>query len=381
MIIPGGTHAKYSPTGHIVYGVEGTLRAVAFDLDALEVTGDPVPVVEDVLMKGTAAASFDLSETGSLAYISGSSAAVGETRTFVWVDREGREEPLPLPARGYSQPRLSPDGSRLAVRVADGDQLALWVYDVAMGAGLRLTHEGVTLTPVWTPDSERVVFTWNATGLNALYWVPADGSDAVESLLPGDDARNGDFGTAVTPDGGTLLFSRNFGGGHMEVWELPLDGEPVPTPVLEGEFNRGNAETTPNGDWLAYRSNETGENQIYLQPYPGPGLRVPVSIGGGRGLLMSPSGSELFYRLGAAVMAVDLSIDGDGVRTGAPRELFGGDYVAAGGAGVREYHVGPDGRFLMQRRGIQQDGEDQTLTQVVLVQNWFQELTERVPTP
>ena len=112
----------------------------------------------------------------------------------------------------------------------------------------------------------------------------------------------------------------------------------------------------------------------------GPGSRVPVSIGGGRGLLMSPSGSELFYRLGTAVMAVDLSIDGDGVRTGAPRELFDGAYVAAVGGNVREYHVGPDGRFLMQRRGDQQDGGDQTLTQVVLVLNWFEELKRLVPT-
>ncbi len=212
--------------------------------------------------------------------------------------------------------------------------------------------------------------------------MPADGSAAVESLLlTGDEDTIGDFGTAVTPDGRTLLFTRDFGGAHAEVWQLPLEGERTPTPVLEGEFSRGNAETTPDGNWLAYRSSESGEEEVYLQPYPGPGARVPVSIGGGRGLLMSPSGSELFYRLGTAVMAVDLSIDSDGVRTGAPRELFGGDYVAAAGANPREYHVGSDGRFLMQRRGDQQDSDDQILTQVVLVQNWFEELTARVPVP
>ncbi len=261
-----------------------------------------------------------------------------------------------------------------------GNQQALWVYDVATGAGLRLTHEGIAFTPVWTADSERVVFTWNEAGPFALYWVPADGSEAAESLLASDESPAGDYGTAVTPDGRTLIFSRNFGAGHLEIWELPLDGERTPTPVLEGEFSRGNAETTPDGNWLAYRSSESGEEQIYLQPYPGPGSLVPVSIGGGRGLLMSPSGSELFYRLGTAVMAVDLSIDGDGVRTGAPRELFDGDYVAAAGAGVREYHVGPDGRFLMQRRGDQQDSDEPILTQVVLVQNWFEELKRLMPT-
>ena len=167
VIIPGGTHAKYSPTGHIVYGVEGTLRAVAFDLNSLEVTSDPVPVVEGVLMKSSGAASFDLSETGSLVYVSGAEADA--TRRFVWVDPEGHEEPLPLPARGYSQPRLSPDGRRVAVRVNAAGQEALWVYDVATGAGLRLTHEGSTFTPVWTPDSERVIFTWNVADHFDLY--------------------------------------------------------------------------------------------------------------------------------------------------------------------------------------------------------------------
>ena len=251
---------------------------------------------------------------------------------------------------------------------------------MATGAGLRLTHEGSTFTPVWTPDSERVIFTWNVAGHFDLHWVPADGSAAVESLLlTGDEDTLGDFGTAVTPAGRTLISSRNFGGTHAEVWQLPLEGERTPTPVLEGEFSRGNAETTPDGNWLAYRSSESGEEEVYLQPYPGAGARVPVSIGGGRGLLMSPGGSELFYRLGTAVMAVDLSTDGDGVQTGAPRELFGGDYVAGVGAGVREYHVGPDGRFLMQRRGDQQDSDDQTLTQVVLVQNWHEELKRLVP--
>ena len=381
VIIPNGTHPRYSPTGHIVYGFEGTLRAVAFDVESLTVLSDPVPVVEGVLTKGSGSASFGFSDTGSLVYVSGVAGATGATSSFVWVDREGGEESLPLPARGYSQPRLSPDGRRVAVRVNDQGQQALWVYDVATGAGLRLTHEGDTNTPVWTPDSERVVFAWNAAGHVDLYWVPADGSEAVESLLADNEVLIGDFATAVTPDGSTLLFSRVFGQGRNEVWALPLDGERTPTPVLEGPFSRGNAETTPDGEWLAYRSSESGEEQIYLQPYPGPGSRVPVSIGGGRGLLMSPSGSELFYRLGTAVMAVDLNIDGDGVRTGAPRELFDGDYVAATGGGVREYHVGPDGRFLMQRRGDQQDGEDQTLTQVILVQNWFEELQRLLPVP
>ena len=378
VIIPNGTHPRYSPTGHIVYALEGTLRAVAFDVESLRVTSDPVPVLEGVLTKNSGSASFGLSETGSLVYVSGTAGAGGVRNSFVWVDREGREEPLALPARQYSQPRLSPDGRRVAVRVNDQGQPALWVYDVASGAGLRLTHEGGMVTPVWTPDSERVVFSWNLTGSAALYWVPADGSEEPEPLSVIDESLIGEFGTAVTPDGQTLLFSRNFGGGQMEIWGLPLDGERTPTPVVQGPFNRGNGETTPDGNWLVYRSDESGEQEIYLQPYPGPGPRVPVSIGGGRGVLMSPSGSELFYRLGTAVMAVDLSTDGDRVRTGPPRELFDAGYAAAAGAGVRAYHIAPDGRFLMLKSG-DASTDDEDPTQVVLVQNWSQELNELVP--
>ena len=277
VIIPGGLHPRYSPTGHIIYGVEGTLRAVTFDLDTLEVTSDPVPVVEGVQVNNVAAVSFDLSETGSLVYVSGAVAG-GAVRSFVWVDRDGREEPLPLPPRMYSNPRLSPDGTRLAVAVSDQGPQALWVYDVISAAGLRLTQEARAMAPLWTPDGERVVFTYNPEGTNDLAWVPPDGSGEVELLTTSPDV--GDVSTSVTPDGRAALFIR-IDGAQREIWEVPLDGERTPTPVLQGEFQRGNADVSPDGKWMAYRSDQSGQMEIYLQPYPGPGPTVPVSIGGG----------------------------------------------------------------------------------------------------
>ena len=169
VIIPNGTHPRYSPTGHIVYALEGTLRAVAFDVESLSVTSDQVPVLEGVLTKGPGSASFGLSDTGSLVYVSGNAGAGAVMRSFVWVDREGREEPLSLPPRTYSGTRLSPDGTRVAVTVQDQGPPALWVYDVVSAAGLRLTQERVAAAPVWTPDGERVVFTWDmATSSSAI---------------------------------------------------------------------------------------------------------------------------------------------------------------------------------------------------------------------
>ena len=268
VIIETGTSPRYASSGHIVYAVANTLRAVAFDPERLEVTSDPVPVVEDVMVKINGTASFGLSKTGSLVYINGSAAA-GGPRTAVWVDRDGREEALPLPPRPYQNPRLSPDGTQLAIGVPGDDNLvSLWVYDVASAAGLRLTQEGTTTTPVWTLDG-RLAFTTNvAGGPFQIHTVMADGSAAPEHLLANENII-GDYPTSVTPDGQYVIFSRLVTGANREILQLSLQGDPTVEPLLQGEFNRGNAEVSPDGRWLIYRSDQSGEMEVYLQPYPG----------------------------------------------------------------------------------------------------------------
>ena len=377
VIIENGSSPRYVPTGHVVYAVGGTLQAVAFDLDRLEVSGSPVPVVEGVAAKPSGAASFALSDTGALAYVSGPT-AVGR-RTFVWVDRAGHEEPLPLPARVYASPRLSPDGTRIAVVVAD-ETNDLWVYDATSAAGQRLSPPGggTATTPVWTPDGTRVVFSrLDDSGTRNIYVVPADGSGMPERLTNSED---NDYPTSATPDGGTVMFTRVVGGlatPHREIWEVSLDGARTATPLLQGEFARGNAEYSPDGDWVVYRSDQSGGMEVYAQPYPGPGPVVPLSVGGGDAVTWSPDGTQLFYRLENRMMAVDVQTSGS-LRTGPPVQLFEGPYFATPGA-VRQYHVASDGRFLMLK-GLQAN-EDDTPTQVVLVQNWFEELRARVPLP
>ena len=370
-----GTSPRYVATGHLVYAdFDGSVRAVAFDRTRLEVTGNPVPVVEGVMVKTTSgAANFTVSEAGRLVYIGGPAGGSG-VRSFVWVDRDGREEPLPLPPRAYATPRLSPDGTRLAVTVIDQGQGALWVYDVVSARGLRLTQEANVRLPVWTPDQQRVVFAWNVEGTNELYWVPPDGSGQAERLTTSAFTA---APTSVTPDGDTVLFTRIITSERYEIWEVPLDGEQTPRPVLQGEFIRGNAEVSPDGRWLAYRSNESGQMEIYLQPYPGPGPTVPVSIGGGDHVIWSHDGSELFYRLGTRVMAVSVTANGT---VGTPTELFGGNYYARPGFG-RLYHVAPDGRFLMLKSGDAQATDTATPPQITVVLNWFKELEARVPLP
>ena len=175
-----------------------------------------------------------------------------------------------------------------------------------------------------------------------------------------------------------LIFSRIVTGVHREIFQLSLQGDSTPEPLLQGEFNRGNAEVSPDGRWLVYRSDQSGEMEVYVQPYPGPGPTVPVSIGGGTSVTWSPDGSELFYRLDDRMMAVAFDANEETVRIGQPTDLFRGAYVAANPGGSRQYHVAPDGRFLMLKDVVSEAG-DELPPQVVLVQNWFEELRRRVP--
>ena len=337
-------------------------------------------VVEQVLIKRGSAAAYDLSDSGSLVYITGS--AGGGSTSVVWVDRDGDEEPVPMPRGDYAHPRLSPDGTRLAVRLQDGSQQSLWVYEVTTGAGLRLTTDGLTGESVWMPDGERLVFAWYLEDTSGLYWVPADGSGPPGMLTTNEPGGGGDFPTAVTPDGQTLIVTRRFGDEYLEVWEVPLEGERTPRALVQGEFRRSAAVLSQNGAWLAYHSDQSGQSEVYVQPYPGPGPTVPVSIGGGSHPMWSSDGSELIYMGHTAVMAAAVATSADQVRVDARGELFPGEgYFIGGPSAGRSYGLGPDGRLLMLSIEDQPTpaGRLETLTQVVLVQNWIEELKRLVP--
>ena len=188
VLIPGGSSPRYSPTGHLVYAVDGTLRAVGFDLERLEVTTNPLPVVDGVLTKTSGTANFSFSRDGTLVYVPdtgvGGSGARG---TLVWVDREGREEPLGLPPGGYVWPRVSPDGGRVAVRIRGPENMDVWTSDVARGTLSILTPDpAADRAPLWTLDGDRVVFV-SEREPQGLFWKAADGSGTAEPLLTGVD--------------------------------------------------------------------------------------------------------------------------------------------------------------------------------------------------
>jgi len=373
VVFEGGTNPRYSPTGHIVFGRAGALLAVPFDLERLERTGDPVTVLEGIMMEPGGVAHFAFSDDGSLVYVPGG--MLIQERKLVWVNRQGEVEPLPAEARGYHDPRLSPDGQRVAVTLCEGANCDVWISEVASGRPTRLTsHPDEDFAPIWTPDGKQLTFSSELSGTTpTLWWRPADASGPQELLLE-RESNLSRFPTSWSPDGQTLAFTE----GGSDIWMLPREGERKTWAFLDTEFYESGAVFSPDGRWLAYESNETGRNEVYLQPFSvtGPGGKLPVSIGGGAEPVWPRDSRDLFYRNGDKMMAVAIETAPE-LSVGTPRLLFEGRFMEAEKVhSRRNYDVSTDGqRFLMIQRE-----QDLVPTEIVVVLNWFEELKRLVPT-
>ena len=373
VLLSGGSHARYAATGHLVYGANGTLRAVPFDLARLAVTGDPVPLLEGVMTAPNGAVQFSLSADGSLVYVAGDAGSQSPPRTLVWVDRQGREEPLPAPPRTYRYPRLSPDGTKVALDIQDQEN-DIWVWDVPRVTLTRLTFDpGLDRTPVWTPDGQRIAFSSQQDGPPNLFWQAADGTGSVERLL---ESTNSQFPTSFSPDGARLVF----GDTPNDIAVLALEDERQMTSLVQTTFSERSGEISPDGRWLAYESNESGQREIYVRPFPDIDTgRWQVSTGGGNHPVWARSGEELFY-LAPDVAVMRVAVEGAATfRAGTPTRLFQGPYLGPGaGRGFRTYDVSPDGqRFLMIKEGTPE--ESGAPPSLILVQNWTEELKRLVP--
>jgi serine/threonine-protein kinase len=381
VLVLGGSYPRYSPTGHIVYGIGGTLRAVPFDLARLEVTGAPVPVLDRVITKdrqsaiALGAADFALAGDGSLVYISGSAAAGGAQRTLEWVDRQGHETPLATPPGTYVYPRLSPDGARAALYQVD-QEADIWVWDLSRTTLTRATFDrSVDDYPVWTPDGRRLIFTSQRNGARNLFWQAADGTGAAERLIESPNPQNA---SAVSPDGRRLIFTETNPKTGFDVMQVELDGTHRVTPLVQSPFGEANGIISPGGRWLAYEANDSGRLEIYVRPYPDVNSgHWQVSTTGGTRPLWARNGQELFYvSLTGAIMRVGVERGASWVAT-TPTMLVKEGYATLGGNTGRTYDVSSDGqRFLMIRNA----GADQTgaAPKVIVVQHWFTELKRLV---
>jgi serine/threonine-protein kinase len=383
-LIDGGSDAHYVPTGHLIYALSGSLYAVPFDAQRLEVTGAPVPIVEGVSRDTaavTGAANYAFSNTGSLAYVRGPVSA-SALLDIALMDRQGKVEPLKLPPGTYEWPRVSPDGKRLAVASDDDKEATVWIYDLSGTRAIqRLTSAGNNRFPIWTSDSQRVAFQSDRDGDLAIFWQPADGGAAERLTRPAPGESHAP--ESWSPKGDSFLFSITKG-SDVSLWTFSLrDGKATPFGAVHSS-NPTNAAFSPDGKWVAYASAERGIGTIYVQPFPATGIKYQLfakASDSPHHPRWSPDGKELFYDANQKVTGFEaVSV------TTHPTLAFGNAvtvpklFLMAGAALRTPYDITPDGRLVGRITAGQMEHVRSQADQIQLVLNWFEDLKARVPT-
>jgi len=386
-LIEGGSDARYLKTGHLVYMRHGTLMAAPFDADSLKVTGGSVGMVAGVMQAAnmgfalfdSGAGQFSVAESGLLVYVAGAPMPDREF-SMVFVDRvTGAVTPLPVPPRYYLGPRLSPNEQRIAVAIFSSDvaRRNVWLYDIGRAEFTPLTTEGDSGMPVWTADGSSVVFPSGGAFSGNLFSMPVNGRGNRVQVTTGSI---GQLASSIARDGKTLAFTQS-----NDVWVVGLDGVPPPTAVLHSPYFEGFPDFSPDGQWLAYVSTETGRPEVWVQSYPSAAIRRQVSREGGQSPVWRKDGRELFYHTfhfappaegePVRMMAVPVTTTMSEITIGEARKLFEGPYFPSGP--VRSYDVTGDGRrFLM----VRMDSRPLTaVREIVLVQNWIGELSAKLP--
>ena len=350
-----GIGARYSSTGHIVFAVpDGRLLARRFDARTFQAAESTTDVLKGVRLDGGPA--FAVGPGGMIIYMPDETAE----RTVDWIDRAGRSTPLLGSRRVYSDPRLSPDGSRLALTIRQEGAADVWVYSFGAGTLSRLTRGAESLYPVWSPDGHSIAFCSNRRRSLDLYAVPSDGSAEPTLLYAGLGDKMPD---SWSPDGRTLFFRTTDRTTARDVWALRMSGGRVQVaPVLTTRADERSAMISPDGRWLAFTSDESGADQVYVRAYPGSAAKWQVSADGGTEPQWSKDGRELFYRAGDALMAAAVDTRGR-FRVTSRAQLFTGRFMT--NPFRTNYDVSRDGRrFVVIRSG-------EAAAQLVALMNWL----------
>ena len=353
---------------YLVYARPEGLLAAPFDLDRRRLAGLAVPVQDGVLVNLSGGAHFSSSSDGTLAYLPGGLDEVN--KTLLWVDQDGRSTVVApsIPGIGF-QYRLAPDGRRIVRPNGVGPDRDLWIDDLGRGRSTRLTFNAQTQQPIWTYDGRRVIY---AAGLpiGNLYWRAADGSGAEERLTT---SPNEQVAGSATADGTLVYFERNPKTG-FDIWAMPLNGTRTLRPVIVTPKNEGNPRISPDGRWLTYQSNVSGQVEAHVASFPDGNRRLQVSKDGGFTPIWSPDGRELYYRTrnsptaSGEMMAVSIDTTSGEPKIGTPRVLFPAAFQGNG-------DIAPDGRFLL----LQPTPKQSTARGIQLVLNWFDDLQAKAP--
>ena len=392
IVVRGARHARYVPSGldsgangeresgHLVYTSGGALHAVPFDLVTLKTVGPPVSIVPDVVGTQFGAVDTVVASNGTLAYIDGGDAygALSRRRTMVWVDRQGRESPIPAPPRSYVYPRLSPDGKRIAVIAVDFD-VDVWLWELGRGPLTRATFDpAADHAPVWTPDSRRLIFSSDRLGgTRSLFAQMANGTSEVVQLA---HSQNRQSATAVTPDGGNVIVMETGRKTAEDVMQVALDGTGRVTALVQTSFVERNGVVSPDGKWLAYEANDSGRFEISVVPYPDvQSGRWQVTSTGGTRPLWSRNGKELFY-VASTDALMRIGMEGGPATATTPTQLIGEGYLTAPPIDVgRSYDVSLDGQRFLMIKAPAGSGPAAASRGIIVVQHWREELRRLVP--
>jgi serine/threonine-protein kinase len=348
-IIERGTLPLYVNVGQLAYFRDGQMFTVPFDAAALKVTGPAAPLIEDVPTLTAEIPILDVSLSGTVMYSANTAFS-----TLVWVSRKGEEQVLNGERRSYSNPRMSPDGQRFIVQAGE-----LWVEDLARATFSRLTTGTILGNgfPIWLSDG-RVMYR-SQTGLR-VQGTSGPGGDA--QVIPG--TTDLDYAGVIAPDGDTLVFLRSTQDSSFNILTLSLREPSKVSTILQTPAYEGGARLSPDGRWMSYVSNETGRNEIYVRPFPGPGERQQVSIDGGTQAIWNPNGHEIFYRMDDKMMVVDVTTS-PALKLSSPTILFEARYAYGAGITIPNFDVSRDGqRFIMVK-------PESGAGRLNVVLNWF----------
>ena len=371
-ILGEGAYPRYVPTGHLVYQRAGSFEAVPFDLADFRVTGPSVTILEEARKLdpvGSSSLNLSFSSDGTLVYIPGSLPI--PRSALVWMDRMGHTEPLPFEPQVFNGVDLSSDGRQLAVSQLDAGEFDLWLYDLQRGRQEKLTHESNNVRPVWSHDGGTLAFTSLRRGAFDIFSKEMERVDLVKPLLTDDE--HDVFALDWSRDGRFLIYGKTTPETGEDIWVLPREDPSEPQALVSSPFAELFGQVSPDGNWFTYGSNESGRQEVYVQPFRDTGRRTQVSINGGNQPHWSPAGNELFFYSEGQLMVVRYESREGRFDAGEPQPLFevpgflnGSEY---------SYAVAPDGQRFLMLKNVDKD------PQINVVLNWFEELKERVPVP